>query len=237
MKASWPGCLTGDELVTIPHPLITVSSVIMISLIQQLHQKEQFQGVVNTLIRTKPGTLGLINKAFISVFQNPSSIFVTASAMDILFDGLIINCAVIDFPGKALCTKLKTEAEGIKHLPDNKFALALLAPVHLPLLQYFSSYAITQLFLQKNGTKGKTFKVLKGTKKSHDVGRIIEYDNTTELNVWPTKACNQFRGTDGTIFPPLMTQDEGIVSFAPDLCRFASANNIIMLSNCLLSDR
>lgn len=54
---------------------------------------------------------------------------------------------------------------------------------------------------------------------SHDVGRILEYDDKPEMDTWPTKECNQYHGTDGTIFPPFLTKEEGLASYAPDLCR------------------
>lgn len=75
------------------------------------------------------------------------------------------------------------------------------------------------LAFQKNATLGKRFKALRGVKNSHDLGRIVQYDETTEMKVWPVKQCNQYKGTDGTIFPPFLEKEEGLASFAPDLCR------------------
>lgn len=155
--------------------------------------------MVNTVSRLKPGSLTLVGKAINSIYNNPTSIFLTAKARDILFDGVIINCGVKDFAGKAVCTQLKTEAKDLRHVSEDELAFAFLAP--------------------KNATLQKRFKVYRGVKVSHDVGKIIEYDEKKEMEVWPTKECNQIRGTDGTIFPPFLTIEEGIVSYAPDLCR------------------
>lgn len=60
---------------------------------------------------------------------------------------------------------------------------------------------------------------MRGVKESHDVGRILEFDGKKEMEVWPTKECNQYKGTDGTVFAPYLTKEEGLASFAPDLCR------------------
>lgn len=63
-------------------------------------------------------------------------------------------------------------------------------------------------------------KVKRGIKNSHDLGRVVEYDGKKEMSAWSTKECNQYVGTDSTIFPPFLTQEEGIAAFAPDLCRY-----------------
>ncbi|KAJ3662444.1 hypothetical protein Zmor_006794 [Zophobas morio] len=177
-RADGPGCLDGSQMMTIPHPLIL--------------------GMVNAVTRTKPGMLNLVSKAINSIYRNPNSIFLTAKAMDILFDGVLIHCDVKDFAGKAVCTQLK-ESPDLRHVTDDDLAFSFMAP--------------------KNGTPGKTFKVLRGVKTNHDVGRILEYDDKKEMEVWPTKECNQYQGTDGTVFAPYLTKEEGLASFAPDLCR------------------
>lgn len=76
--------------------------------------------------------------------------------------------------------------------------------------------------LQKNATGGKRVKVFRGIKNSHDLGRVVEHNHEKMMKVWPTKACNEYQGTDGTIFPPLLQKDEGLWSFSPDLCRFVT---------------
>lgn len=84
--------------------------------------------MVNTVVRTKPGALSLIGKAINSIYSNPNSIFLTAKAMDILFDGVLIKCGVKDFAGKAVCTQLK-EAPDLKHVGDDDLAFSFMGPV------------------------------------------------------------------------------------------------------------
>ncbi|KAJ8915888.1 hypothetical protein NQ315_015501 [Exocentrus adspersus] len=110
IKQMWPGCLSGTEEVTIPHPMIL--------------------GVVNAVAIKKPGVLTLINKAIKTIYSNPPSIFLTAKANDILFDGVIINCDVKDFAGKAICSQLK-ESPALRHVSENELAFSLLAPVSI----------------------------------------------------------------------------------------------------------
>lgn len=84
--------------------------------------------MVNTVAIQKPGALTLVNKAIKSIYSNPTSIFVTAKASDILFNGIIINCDVKDFAGKAICSQLK-EAPSLTHISENELGFSLLAPV------------------------------------------------------------------------------------------------------------
>ncbi|XP_074041319.1 sensory neuron membrane protein 1 isoform X2 [Leptinotarsa decemlineata] len=178
LKKTRPGCRTGQEYITIPHPMIL--------------------GLVNMVVRQKPGALSLVNKAIKSIYGNPSSIFVTAKADDILYDGVIINCGVSDFAGKAICSQLKG-ADMLKKISENELVFSLLGPM--------------------NGTLQKRIKARRGTRDHRDVGRIVEYDSLNMMNVWTTDECNKIEGTDGTIFPPLMQFSDGLSSFSPSLCR------------------
>ncbi|KAF5291050.1 hypothetical protein FQA39_LY14483 [Lamprigera yunnana] len=189
---SAPG-LTGEEIVTMGHPMMIVNAML--------------------LSREKPAMLTLINKAINAIFRNPEYPFVTAPVMDILFRGVIINCTVGDFAGKAVCTQLRTEAKDLEHVSDTIFKFSF--------------------FGMKNGTIDEhTLTVKRGIKKSHDVGKVIAYDGAKEMSVWPTKECNQYVGTDSTIFPPFMTTEEGVAAYAPDLCRCNI--NISKSSSCLI---
>ncbi|XP_044748496.1 sensory neuron membrane protein 1-like isoform X2 [Coccinella septempunctata] len=177
-KENWPGCLTGEEELTILHPLMV--------------------GMVNTVSRTKPAMLSLVSKAVTAIYRKPTSVYLTAKANDILFDGVIIDCDVSEFAAKAVCSQLH-QAPDLRHVSETELAFSLLGP--------------------KNATPGKPFKIYRGQKKSRNLGLIIEYDGKKQMDVWSTKECNKFGGTDGTIFPPFLKKEEGLESFSSDLCR------------------
>jgi len=67
-------------------------------------------------------------------------------------------------------------------------------------------------------------RVLRGTKNFKDVGRVLEWDGKPALDIWPEEHCNEFNGTDSTIFPPLFGPDDDIVSFGYEICRSLSAH-------------
>ncbi|XP_017775707.1 PREDICTED: sensory neuron membrane protein 1-like [Nicrophorus vespilloides] len=175
--------LTGNELVTIPHPLLAALAM--------------------AVERDKPSALSLVNKALNSIYRGPTTPFLTASVQDILFDGVYILCNVSDFAGKAVCAQLKMEATDLVEVEPNIFRFSIFGP--------------------KNGTLGQRVKVKRGVKNSHDLGKVVEFEGQTELEIWGSEECNTYQGTDTTIFPPFLTKEEGLVSFAPDLCRVLAA--------------
>jgi hypothetical protein len=67
-------------------------------------------------------------------------------------------------------------------------------------------------------------RVLRGIKNFKDVGRVLEWDGKAALDIWPEDHCNEFNGTDSTIFPPLFGPDDDIVSFGYEICRSLSAH-------------
>ncbi|XP_076639657.1 sensory neuron membrane protein 1 [Colletes latitarsis] len=191
VKATWyfnpsrSNGLTGDEVLYFPHILIL--SIVKITLAEQ------------------PAAMGIINKGVDSIFKKPSSVFVKATAKEILFEGLPIDCTVKDFAGSAICNNLKSRSSDFTTDGQGHYFFSLFGP--------------------KNGTVvPERIRVLRGIKNYKDVGRVIEFDGKPALTIWSDDHCNAFNGTDSTIFPPLLTDDDDIVSFSPDICRSLSAH-------------
>lgn len=56
-----------------------------------------------------------------------------------------------------------------------------------------------------------------------DVGKVVAIDGMTEQEKWTGK-CNDYEGTDGTVFPPFLTEFDKLESFSGDLCRYIIYN-------------
>lgn len=70
-----------------------------------------------------------------------------------------------------------------------------------------------------NGTDLGEFKVFRGKKNSADIGRVVAFNDDEEMSVWDEDECNQYVGTDSTIFPPFMNPADGIWAYEPSVCR------------------
>ncbi|KAK9307566.1 hypothetical protein QLX08_002177 [Tetragonisca angustula] len=156
--------------------------------------------MVKLIIKYQPKAVGVLNKTVDTMFHKPSSIFVRVKAREILFDGLPIDCTGKDFGSKVICSVLKQRND-----------------VFIPTgpEQYLFS-----IFGFRNGTIAPDrIRVLRGTKDYKDVGKVIELNGQKKLNVWPEDECNTFHGTDATIFAPILTENEDLVTFLSESCR------------------
>ncbi|CAG4997164.1 unnamed protein product [Parnassius apollo] len=178
-ELSGPG-LTGEEILVIPHIFLMT--------------------VVGVVHRDKPAMLNMMGKAFNGILDNPKDIFMRVKALDILFRGVVINCARTEFAPKAVCTALKKEAAGqLIFLPNNQYMFSI--------------------FGMRNGTADShVVTVERGMKNVMDVGKVVEVDGKPKMELF-RDSCNEYQGTDGTIFPPFLTESDRLQTFSGDLCR------------------
>ncbi|KAJ9589995.1 hypothetical protein L9F63_016887, partial [Diploptera punctata] len=171
--------LTGNEIITFPNVLLA--------------------GMAMITAKDKPAALNLINKSFKQIFNDPTSIFVTASAMQIMFTGVPFHCNVTEFSAKVICGELRKNENEFHKLEENIYGVSL--------------------FGTKNGTARDRLKVKRGTRNIKHIGLVMEHNGKTQMEVWDGEECNRIFGTDTTIFPPFLTNKDNILAYAFDLCR------------------
>ncbi|XP_046484608.1 sensory neuron membrane protein 1-like isoform X1 [Neodiprion pinetum] len=172
--------LTGNEELIYPH--LAILSTILVTMIE------------------KPQMISVAAKAVDSIYKKPTSIFMKAKAMDIMFNGIPIDCTVKDFAGSALCAILKSDTRNLHVVGEDMYKFSL--------------------FGKHNDTirEGRV-KVTRGVKDPKKIGYVVEYKNETIQTVWNGDECNAFEGTDTTVFHPGLYKDENMIVFGIDLCR------------------
>lgn len=51
-----------------------------------------------------------------------------------------------------------------------------------------------------------------------DLNRVVEVDGVEELETYGEDYCNQFRGTDGLLFPPFMNKEADVWAYERSIC-------------------
>lgn len=83
-------------------------------------------------LQIKPSAINMVNKGIPHIFGNPKSIFLTATAKDILFDGVTVNCTKSkEFAANALCDQIRDKPDGLKAEDDGTFKFSMLGTVRI----------------------------------------------------------------------------------------------------------
>ncbi|XP_023303093.2 sensory neuron membrane protein 1-like, partial [Lucilia cuprina] len=149
--------------------------------------------------RDKAPMLKMITEGLEEIFK-PQSAFIAAPFMDVFYRGFNVDCSSNNFAASAICLNFHTgNVKGGVQYNETMFKFSLLAA--------------------SNHSDAGRFKVSRGIKNNRMLGQVLEFEGDEELNVWPGEECNKLKGTDSTIFAPLMKPSEGLWTFSPDLCR------------------
>lgn len=107
--------LTGDEIVTVPN-------LVMFS-------------AINSVKRYRFEMMPFVTKAMSLIFNEPKSVFLTSSVMDLLFNGIAFNCDANDFAAKAVCESIKSEGDGqgVRVINETYLSISMLGHVSLSL--------------------------------------------------------------------------------------------------------
>lgn len=59
---------------------------------------------------------------------------------------------------------------------------------------------------------------MRGSKNIFDLNRVVEVDGLEELELFEEDYCNEFRGTDGLLFPPFMNKKDKVWGYERSIC-------------------
>jgi hypothetical protein len=99
-------------------------NTLLFTLLSLIHPR---QGGMIAVQRDSEPLLSTAINALTEIFR-PQTPFLTASVMDILFNGIPINCAVDDFAAKSLCSRIEDE-KPIRIVNDTHLAFSLFSGV------------------------------------------------------------------------------------------------------------
>jgi hypothetical protein len=89
------------------------------------------QATVFTTERERPAAMKILNKAIPAIFGNLTSMFLTTSATNILFDGIPIYCNVTDFSSKAVCSEIRKRKNEFQQLDENIYGFSFFGIVSI----------------------------------------------------------------------------------------------------------
>lgn len=74
--------------------------------------------------------MNLVISGMDSIFDKPTTPFITEKAWDIIYEGIVINCNKTEFGAKVICAVLKNEmSDKVERLNDTHLGLSILKSV------------------------------------------------------------------------------------------------------------
>lgn len=124
-----------------------------------------------------------VEGAIKNLFGNPSDAFYTGRVMDLLFDGVLVDCSSSDQIVGALCLTFE-DTPAFRRVNDTHLAFSLFggvsSKVHRRLfLRQRKKLEAIVFCLKVNGTDLGEMKVYRGKKNYKDMARLIAYKGDT----------------------------------------------------------
>jgi hypothetical protein len=69
--------------------------------------------------------------------------------------------------------------------------------------------------------------VKRGIENIKELGQVVQFKGEKKLTVWSGDQCNNFMGTDSTIFPPFLTPNDTLGAFTPEICRCVPTDRFV----------
>nr|XP_019937302.1 PREDICTED: lysosome membrane protein 2-like [Paralichthys olivaceus] len=75
------------------------------------------------------------------------------------------------------------------------------------------------LFYKSNASNDGEYVFFTGRQNYKDFSRVDTWNGESSLNWWTSDECNMINGTNGAFFHPVITKNEALYMFSPELCR------------------
>lgn len=102
--------LSGQELVTMPHPLLQVRFLVKITFPSTAHFLLPFPQFMTLANLAQPAELQAAVAQGLEVLLKPQSAFITTTLMKLFFDGIDINCEQQHPAAQAICQQFQAGA-------------------------------------------------------------------------------------------------------------------------------
>lgn len=146
-----------------------------------------------------------INANLNGVFNSPTSMFVSTTVREYLFEGVRF-CINPTGLARAICKQIRDKGtKTIRALDDGSLAFSF--------------------FNHKNRTTDGVYEVHTGLRDPEKVLEIEKYDELDSLHVWLNSStgypsvCNMINGTDASAYPPFRRPGDSMYIFSADICR------------------
>lgn len=136
--------LTGNEILTVPNVILL--------------------GTIEVIKKDREAMLPFVVKGLKSIFNDPKTPFVSARAMDYLFDGIGFTCDG-DFTAKTMCAGFEAEASQIEVFNETYYKYSILGEVSI--IQMMSFEIASEIFFVDRKTEQRL-----GGSQSTEASRI-----------------------------------------------------------------
>lgn len=163
------------------------------------------------------------------IFHDPTDVFYTGRVMDLLFDGIQIDCDVDKAMAKVACDEITDRKDPKFRILDNgKMMFSMFGGVRFfwPILNVRTHFSRIFSHFQQNNTSTGRWKIKRGVKNIYEAGYTVEFNGKREVTVWDrdepsTGECSKIDGTDGILISPFRKKNDGLTFFAHQLCATA----------------
>lgn len=124
--------LTGNEEITMFNPLMLVCFQNKIGEILNISDIFFLPFLQLSLImvkRDREPLLPLVSKAINIIFHNPENAFAKIRVLDLLFDGISVDCSSHEYAAKAICSAWTSDARNVRKLNNTHVSFSFFGAV------------------------------------------------------------------------------------------------------------